>query len=125
MRNGRDRVLVLGIEDDKELRRTLADVLQEAGYETQVAWNGADALGKLRRGPRPRVILLDLMMPVMNGWQFRTAQLEDPRLADIPVIVLTAADIEEEAAIHPAAYLRKSIRLDGLLQSLARCCQMR
>jgi len=84
------RPTILLVEDDDEIRSALAKVLAEEGFGVAVAGNGQEALDYLRAHAPPRLILLDLMMPVMNGWQFRAAQCSDPGLAAIPVIVLTA-----------------------------------
>ncbi len=81
---------VLVVEDDEGVRTALVDLLREEGYETVEAENGATALERLRRGPLPSLILLDLMMPGMDGVEFRARQLEEPRLSRIPVIVLSA-----------------------------------
>ena len=81
---------MLIIEDDFALR-LLADLLSEAGYRVATMPNGATAIDDLRRAPAlPQLILLDLMMPIMNGWHFRTLQSADPALAAIPTVVLSA-----------------------------------
>ncbi len=81
---------VLLVEDDEDFRDLLAGILQTKGYEVVLAGNGAEALALMKGGLRPCIILLDLMMPVMDGWTFRQAQLADPAIASIPVIVLSA-----------------------------------
>lgn len=84
-----DRVMV--VEDDAETRELIAEVLRDDGYVVQTAANGAEALATLRTGSMPpTLILLDLMMPVMSGWQFLDERATDPRLARIPVLVLSA-----------------------------------
>ena len=105
------------VDDDHDIRESLAEVLGECGYETLAASNGLVALELLER-ERPSIILLDLMMPVMDGWQFRAAQLERPALADIPVIVVSADSNvgEKAAAIGADAYLVKPIRIVDLLR---------
>jgi CheY-like chemotaxis protein len=85
-----DRRVVLVVDDDDDLRRTLCDVLTDEGFETVGVPDGAAALAYLERSPLPAAILLDLMMPNMDGWMFRERQLGDPRLAKIPVVVMTA-----------------------------------
>ena len=86
-----DAKAVLLVEDDIDVREAVADTLDEAGYRVSPARNGQEALDMLRSGAvQPRVILLDLMMPVMDGWQFREEQLRDPALASIPVVALSA-----------------------------------
>lgn len=81
---------VLNVDDDDDLRATLALLLEFEGFAVRCARDGAEALRAITEA-RPLIVLLDLMMPVMNGWQFRAAMLADPSLADIPVIVITAA----------------------------------
>ncbi|MET0340499.1 MAG: response regulator [Polyangiales bacterium] len=81
---------VLVIEDDLDIAEAMLDVLMDDGYEVAHASNGREALELLHSQPRPAVILLDLMMPEMDGAQFREAQLRDPTIAEIPVIVLSA-----------------------------------
>jgi CheY-like chemotaxis protein len=80
---------VLVIDDDADVRATLADALASQGYSVDLATDGADALARLAAGPSPDAIVLDLGMPRMNGWQFRDLQKREPALADIPVVVLT------------------------------------
>jgi CheY-like chemotaxis protein len=83
-------VRVLVVEDEQDLRDGLAEVLRDEGHEVETAENGAEGLDRARQF-RPEVILLDLMMPVMNGWQFLESQQLDPALSRIPVIVVSAA----------------------------------
>src|SRR5206468_2477028 len=82
---------VLVVEDDEAVRAMMRSALAEAGYRVQAAANGQGALAVLRVR-RPDAIVLDLMMPVMDGWAFRDEQLAVPGLRDIPVVVVTAAD---------------------------------
>ncbi len=82
---------VLLVEDDLDIRETVAELLEMEGYSVALASNGVEALEHLRNAPRlPRVILLDLRMPVMDGWTFREHQLQHPGWATIPVVVLSA-----------------------------------
>jgi CheY-like chemotaxis protein len=82
---------VLVVEDDVDIRQALVEILEDHGFQAVGESNGADALEYLRRAPDlPCLILLDLMMPVMDGATFREAQRNDPRLASIPVVVLSA-----------------------------------
>jgi CheY-like chemotaxis protein len=82
---------VLVIDDDDSIREALADVLEQAGYTPVCVPNGAEALAYLSDGTRPSLILLDLMMPVMDGETFLTVKESDPDLADVPVILITAS----------------------------------
>jgi CheY-like chemotaxis protein len=113
---------VLIVEDDQDIRDTMAAVLEAQGFEVDVAGNGADALEALRAGRRPDVILLDLMMPVMDGWQFRAEQQKDPALADIPVVLVSAfAPVSHHAReLGATAYLQKPFDLDTMLGAVDR-----
>ena len=81
--------LILVVEDHEFAREALATLLQTMGYQTLDAANGKDALAMLAKGTRPDLILLDLMMPVMDGWEFMQCQRKDWRLCTIPTIVVT------------------------------------
>jgi CheY-like chemotaxis protein len=86
-----EKPIILIVDDNSDLRETLAELLGEEGYDTACCEDGAAALAYLRSAPRqPALIVLDLMMPVMNGWQFRDEQLEDDILRSIPVVGMTA-----------------------------------
>jgi CheY-like chemotaxis protein len=89
----RQRVLV--VEDEPDIRDALADALAGEGYAVAVASNGLEALARARSF-HPDLIVLDLMMPVMDGWDFRAQQLQEPALKDIPVFILTAAGFSNE-----------------------------
>src|SRR5881398_3824048 len=80
---------VLVVEDDPELLLSLSEVIESEGYCVTCARHGLEALGRLRGGSRPAVILLDLMMPIMTGWEFRHAQRQDSELCRIPVVVVS------------------------------------
>jgi CheY-like chemotaxis protein len=113
---------VLIVDDDPDLSEVLRRVLHRCGYAVQVARNGREALEALRQGQGPEVVLLDLMMPDMNGWEFRAEQLKDPELSGIPVVVFSGhGKIEQDtASIKAAANLRKPVALEDLLQVLGR-----
>jgi CheY-like chemotaxis protein len=85
------RPLVMVVDDDDDVRESVSLLLSDEGYDVVTAPNGAVALNELQEGVHPSLIVLDLMMPVMSGWEFRDRQLHDADLAPIPVIVLTAA----------------------------------
>ena len=87
---------VLIIDDDLPVRTALKELFETEGYAVALAATGHAALNHLRKGLRPCAILLDLMMPVMDGWDFRNEQLADPALKDIPVVILTAAGFSAE-----------------------------
>ncbi len=108
---------ILVVEDDALLRYTLALSLGELGYEVVGAAHGQEALDHLTKGERPALIVLDLSMPVMDGWQFRRRQFENEEWAPIPVLILTAADTaaQHAAALGATAYLEKPVALDQLV----------
>ncbi len=108
---------ILIVDDDPDILDSLALVLESAGYLTDTAMNGAEALKRLGAAPTPGLILLDLMMPVMDGWGFRKEQLRDPALASIPVVIMTGfgGAPEKAASIRAAGCLNKPIELEALL----------
>jgi two-component system, chemotaxis family, chemotaxis protein CheY len=110
----RQRILV--VDDDRDLRELLAAVLSAAGYEVLTAENGAAALSVLRT-VLPDLIILDLMMPVMNGWQFREAQTALPDYAGIPVICLSGhhAARHQASALGISACVVKPFEIDDLI----------
>ena len=115
---------VLVVEDDPELLAALSGALEEEGFGVSRARHGLDALGQLRSGRRPCVILLDLMMPIMNGWQFRHEQRQDSELSKIPVVVVSAkTDSAQHAAwLEADAYLEKPLSLGKLIEIVNRFC---
>jgi CheY-like chemotaxis protein len=117
-----DDRLVLIIEDDIDVRQSLAEVLEDAGYQVVVAANGREGLERLRQAPlRPFVILLDMMMPEMDGWEFRQQQQRDEELVAIAVVVITAHTDAGLTArrLKAAGFLGKPIKLPVLLETLA------
>jgi signal transduction histidine kinase len=111
---------ILVVEDDFDIRETLRTLLEDRGYEVSTCSNGLEALTHLRSGRHTDVILLDLMMPVMDGWQFRVLQKRDPQLAPIPVLAISANGTPKAAAIDADAYLQKPIDIDALLSAIER-----
>jgi CheY-like chemotaxis protein len=118
---------VLVVEDDLAIRETLSELLEDEGYQVQSAENGREALDRLRGGHPPRLILLDLMMPVMNGWEFRQAQRRDPTLSNIPVVVLSADDplADKVSGMAVAGYLAKPFEFEALLATIRQYCRGR
>lgn len=115
---------ILVVDDDPDIRETLAELLQEEGYAVTSAAHGAEALSALRTDPRPGLILLDLMMPIMDGWQFRAEQKKDPELASIPVVVISATGRDEfVSSLGAAQFLKKPINLEQLLAAVEQHCQ--
>ena len=111
---------LLIVEDDQDIREALDGLLRMEGYDVVGCSNGLEALQQLRRGPQPDVILLDLMMPVMDGWQFRIEQKRDPSLAAIPVVALSADATPKAAAIDAEAYLKKPVDYETLVETIER-----
>jgi CheY-like chemotaxis protein len=118
----RHRVLV--VEDDRDLSEALGVALERAGYDVAFASNGKTALDLLRQGVAPAAILLDLAMPVMSGWVFRSHQTADPALTTIPVIVLSADPRAAGLADSPGIgdVLTKPVDVEVLLRALERAC---
>jgi CheY-like chemotaxis protein len=114
---------VLIVEDDVELRDMMAQLLTLEGFVATAVANGREALEYLRKGDRPDIILLDLMMPVMDGWEFRRKQQSDPTLATVPVVVLSALDHRRAAEVDAVAFLRKPLDFDRLLELVRRYCR--
>jgi CheY-like chemotaxis protein len=109
---------VMIVDDDDEIRAALEDVLGGEGYQVLGARDGRQALDFLQAGRSPSAILLDLWMPVMDGWQLRKELLRDARLAKIPVIVLTAAHDQRAMALEVSEVLTKPIDLRKLLHAV-------
>jgi DNA-binding response OmpR family regulator len=110
------------VEDDADTREMLEKLLELEGYHVEVATNGRHALERLNDGLEASVIVLDLMMPVMDGWQFRLEQSRDAALAAIPVIVVSASGRERLERIDANAYMTKPLDLEELLARITACC---
>src|SRR5258705_12159733 len=114
---------VLIVEDDADLRDMMAQLLTLEGFNAATVANGREALEYLRNVARPDVILLDLMMPVMDGWEFRRRQQADPAMSDVPVIVLSALDPSRAADVNANAFLKKPLDFDRLLTLVRGYCR--
>jgi CheY-like chemotaxis protein len=115
---------VLVVEDDEEIRETLVELLEEHGYVASGASNGLEALARLRGGMKPRLILLDVLMPVMDAAAFRAEQRLDPFLAGIPVVLVSAsrraiAGVDRTGVMD---VLEKPFDLHRILRVLAEAC---
>ncbi len=108
---------VLVVDDDAGVRQALVDILTDEGHRVSAARHGAEALELLRTAERPDVIVLDLTMPVMDGWTFREHQRQDPALAGIPLIVMSAASARGRK-VDANRVLAKPVDIDVLLESI-------
>lgn len=123
MKRGQATVCI--VDDDADIREVMAGILSLEGYGVLLAADGESALEVLRaRGGACCLILLDLMMPRMNGWEFRSRQVQERELESIPGVVLTGAGEGGQAAeeMQVAGWIQKPVDLDVLLQVVARFC---
>jgi CheY-like chemotaxis protein len=111
---------VLIVEDDDGARAALGDIFDGEGFQVACSPNGQEALDYLRKSPAPDIIILDLQMPVMDGWKFRREQKKDQRFAKVPVVVVTAFSPPEN--IDAAAILQKPIDVEKLLGVVRQYC---
>jgi CheY-like chemotaxis protein len=120
--DSRPKQQILLVDDDRDVIDALRLVLSEEGYDVATASNGYEALVYLKSHfPPPSIILLDVMMPIMDGYEFRIEQQRDPSIARIPVVVVTAGSIGERVAeMGVTGLLRKPFDLERLLRELAR-----
>jgi CheY-like chemotaxis protein len=117
----KDDYRVMVVEDDEDAREALVALLQMKGYRAVPAGNGKEALDYLKKAPVPDLIILDLWMPVMDGWQFRSEQVKDPRLAKVPVIVVTA--LSDRTDIDANEIIIKPVDVDRLLTKVSQYCK--
>ena len=117
---------IMVIDDDRDVSGAIMEALRDAEYEPIAATNGREALDKLRTlDEMPCVLLLDLMMPEMDGWSFRNEQLDDPHLRSIPVVVMTAHSGPNDPPVREvddADMLRKPVGLQTLLAKVEQYC---
>jgi CheY-like chemotaxis protein len=117
----RENPNILVVEDDEDAREAMVALLQMKGYHAVPAGNGREALDYLDQAPAPDLIILDLWMPVMDGWQFRSEQVRNPRLAHIPVIVVTA--LADRADVDANEIIIKPVDVDHLLITVDQYCR--
>ena len=118
---GKDAALI--VEDDLNIRESLVELLEEEGFRAESCANGREAMNRMRAGLRPNVILLDLVMPIMDGWDFRMEQLRDPDLKDIPVVLITAAGFRAEtlqSQLKGVEFIRKPPRASDVITAVER-----
>jgi CheY-like chemotaxis protein len=114
---------ILLIEDDRDICEIVAQVLEEEGYQAVTVPNGAEGLRRLRStAVRPFLIVLDLMLPVMDAWQFRSEQAGDAQIADIPVVIFSANPkiAQHAGSLGAAAMIRKPPNLEEFLDVVSR-----
>lgn len=121
-RDAAKRCLVAIIEDDSEFRTMLRELLEEEQYRVIALANGAEALETLRGDTIPNVILLDVSMPVMDGFDFLRFRNEDPQLSAVPVVLVTNAKPHERPTIGVNDVVRKPIDIDEILFAIKRYC---
>jgi two-component system chemotaxis response regulator CheY len=111
---------IMIVDDDRDFREALAEILRGAGYSTAVFGNGSEAFRFLQKNPPPKLILLNLMMPVMNGWAFMAEKQRVPGLREVPVLLLSGmGDLPEQAEVLKAAgYLTKPVEVGHLLDTI-------
>src|SRR5262249_61304881 len=114
---------VLVVDDDAEIRQALAELLEDEEYAVLLAANGKEALDLIGRGMRPDVILLDVMMPVMDGWHFLSARLRHPDLVEVPIIIISAGQEAEREAHKVGVFevAKKPLHVDDLIHRIEEC----
>ncbi len=112
---------ILVVEDDEDIRNAIIEVLEAEGYDTEYAGNGKEALDKITSMGKPCLVLLDMMMPIMNGRQFLDEVMKDAKLAPLPVLIVSAiADkVNPEGSV---GILKKPIDLDVILKVVSQYC---
>lgn len=115
---------ILVVEDDFDIRDLLVMILHTNGYQAAGVSNGQEALRHLGRAQATDLILLDLMMPIMDAWEFRQRQQRHPQFNAIPVVLLSATEevSEQVTPLQAAGYLRKPIDFGALLETVGRYC---
>lgn len=117
---------VLVVEDDEDIREALMDILASEGFPAHAASDGRQGLAQLANMPKPSLVLLDLMMPGMNGWEFLEAQKADPALAGHKVVTISALrptlSIEDPTPLDIEGALPKPLSLEGILEEVRKFC---
>lgn len=113
---------ILIVEDEQAIRQIMRDILELEGYRVFEAVDGAEGIKRLREiSPDPCVVLLDLMMPGTNGWQFLDVQRNDPTISQIPVVICSAY-AESAKAVRPSGFVEKPVQLESLLTAVKTFC---
>lgn len=113
---------ILVVEDDDDIRNAIVDLLETEGYTTAAAVNGQDALDKLAQIPKPCLVLLDMMMPIMNGRQFLDIIMKDSQLAPLPVLIVSAV-ADKTNTEGSVGFLKKPIDIDVVLNVVSQYCR--
>ncbi len=112
---------ILVVEDDDDIRNAIVDLLETEGYSTQSAVNGKDALDKLSVIPKPCLVLLDMMMPIMNGREFLDTVMKDSHLAPIPILIVSAV-ADKTNTEGSVGFLKKPIDIEVVLNVVSQYC---
>jgi CheY-like chemotaxis protein len=113
---------ILLVEDDRAIRETLTDILESEGYAVEAASNGLLALQRLRAGPAPALLIVDLVMPVLSGRDLCRELGRDPRWATLPVVIVSADEVDHPPPLPQTQILPKPIHFDHLLAAVKRFC---
>jgi CheY-like chemotaxis protein len=115
--------MILVVDDDVEIRQALTDVLEDEHYTVVCAANGREAIAMVEEGLRPDLILLDVMMPVMDGWHFLSARLAYPQLVEIPIIIISAGmeAAREAKKVGVCDVIRKPLHISSLVEHIEEC----
>lgn len=115
---------VLVVEDDDDIRDSIVELLALRGFDAVAATNGREALDQLAAGLLPCLIILDLMLPVVSGWEFRAQQLADPRFSQIPILILSGAEnlAAESRQLQAVAFESKPVQVNRLFKTIEQYC---
>lgn len=113
---------ILVVEDDDDIRNAIVDLLESEGYHAEAAVNGKDALDKLDTMDKPCLVLLDMMMPIMNGRQFLDVVTKDSKLAPLPVLIVSAV-ADKTNTEGSVGFLKKPIDIDVVLNVVSQYCK--
>lgn len=113
---------ILVVEDDDDIRSALVDLLESEGYVAQSAVNGKDALERLESTEKPCLVLLDMMMPIMNGREFLDVVMKDSNLAPIPVLIVSAV-ADKANTEGSVGFLKKPIDIEVVLNVVSQYCK--
>jgi CheY-like chemotaxis protein len=114
-------ILILVVEDDPDHRKALTSMLQEGGYDVEAVNDGLQAIERLRWGVRPKAILLDMRMHVMNGWEFRRELGRDPGYSSTPVLIMSGGPLKPADLVGCADWIAKPVDKAELLRKVAHC----